>query len=636
MATTRAVILASIICLLTAHPGAAEWRRLDSPNFIVIGDVSARELREVAVKFEGFRETLQRVLSESATTAAVPTVVIVFPSDKAFTPFKPIYQGKPREDVRGLFVGGQNVNYIAMESTAEISERVIFHEYAHLVISNAMSNVPIWLNEGLAEYYSTFHLMQDGRRAQLGLPIEDHLRLLNSGGRISIPELLKVDTRSPLYNEGARASVFYAESWVLTHLILNGEPSRINELGAYLRSVRQGVPEDRAWEEAFGTSRMDQEFRRYLTRRVFNTAVFDFPDKVVTLSATAAPISQTDATTFLAGFLAQQRKFDAAAAQLAPALKNDPANPRVNVVMAEIEIGRQEHASAEKRLLALGKIDDWFVAYTVGIALADLSEGTGGPSETPGAEAAKRMLESVRRDRGDLPNVLARLAMLELQRGAEPSADARASIARARALVPGRADYTLVQAEVLARGGDFVGARNTIGPLMTTVYPPEVRNSARRLMGYVVDLENNLRRASASADRPAAPAGDLAARPTPASKTVPVPGTGSDAARADNGPGVFIPAFRRLESGERRLDGTLERIDCPPAGPAMFHVRSTDGISQLEAGRLADVQFISYRNDLRGNVSCGPLKDPIHVYVTWREGSPLGREIVVAIEFLPK
>src|ERR1700674_5001675 len=148
-------------------------------------------------------------------------------------------------------------------------------------------------------------------------------------------------------------------------------------------------------------------------------------------------------------------------------------------------------------------------------------------------------------------------AMLELQRGAEPSADARASIARARALAPGRVDYALVQAEVLARGGDFVTARNTIGPLMTTAYSPEVRDSARRLMGYVVDLENNRRRASARADLPADPASDLPAPPTPASKAVPAPSTRSDAARADNGPGVFIPAFRRLEPGERRLDGTL-------------------------------------------------------------------------------
>ena len=70
---------------LVPSPVAAEWRRLESPNFIVIGDASERELRNIAVHFEGFRETLGRVLSVRVTATAVPTVVVVFPNDRAYT-----------------------------------------------------------------------------------------------------------------------------------------------------------------------------------------------------------------------------------------------------------------------------------------------------------------------------------------------------------------------------------------------------------------------------------------------------------------------------------------------------------------------------------------------------------------------
>jgi len=136
-------VLASLVCVLAATPCAAEWRRLDSPNFTVIGDVSARELRDLALKFEGFRETLGRAISERATAAAVPTIIIVFPTDKTFTPFKPTYQGKPRADVVGFFVPGPNINYILMESGGARTERVVFHEYAHLIVSNVMPNPPI-------------------------------------------------------------------------------------------------------------------------------------------------------------------------------------------------------------------------------------------------------------------------------------------------------------------------------------------------------------------------------------------------------------------------------------------------------------------------------------------------------------
>ena len=65
---------------LTSSPAAAEWRRLDSPNFIVIGDAGERELKNIAVQFEGFRETLGRVLSTKVTATAVPKSELDRPS----------------------------------------------------------------------------------------------------------------------------------------------------------------------------------------------------------------------------------------------------------------------------------------------------------------------------------------------------------------------------------------------------------------------------------------------------------------------------------------------------------------------------------------------------------------------------
>src|SRR3954451_10885514 len=141
-------VLVALRVLLAPAPCAAEWRRLDSPNFTVVGDIGARELRDMALKFEGFREALGRAISERATAAAVPTIIIVFPNEKAFAPFKPIYQGKRRTDVAGFFSPGANLNYILVQSGGVATDRIIFHEYAHLIVSNVISNPPLWLNEG--------------------------------------------------------------------------------------------------------------------------------------------------------------------------------------------------------------------------------------------------------------------------------------------------------------------------------------------------------------------------------------------------------------------------------------------------------------------------------------------------------
>ena len=96
------------------------------------------------------------------------------------------------------------------------------------------------------------------------------------------------------------------------------------------------------------------------------------------------------------------------------------------------------------------------------------------------------------------------------------------------------------------------------------------------------------------------------------------------------------PLFRDIEAGEQRVEGTLERIVCPAGAPVVFHVRTATGADTFQAAKFEAVDFITYRDDLSGALTCGPLKEPMPVYVTWRQGTaPLARQ-AVAIEFLPK
>jgi hypothetical protein len=600
---------------------------VDTPHFIIVGDVSARELRATATKFEGFHEALRRVLPSASTTAPVPTVVIVFSNNTAFMPFKPQYQGKPK-DVAGYASAGLDVNYIAMLSAAEVSERVIFHEYTHMIVANAVASVPLWLNEGLADFYSSFALMDNGRRAQIGLPIIEHLRLLNGSLRVPLADLLKVERGSPLYNEGNRVSDFYAEAWALTHMLLNGQPSRVSELTDYLRRVSGGAAEMQAWEEVFGTARTEGELRQYLRRQMFTTVGIDFAEKVAAVPMTETALSAADAAGFLASLQLRNLGPDAAVKILEPALQRAPASASANVAMARIDMARHDPAGAAKRVLALAPGSDWFTTYGAGVTLAEAVEderSMGGPGGTTLARASE-LLEGVRRTHADLPNALAHLAMIEiLAEASPPSKAAHENIARARALAPGRIDYALTQAELFANARDFVSARAVVGPLMTPAYPEEVRNSARRLMAGLVDLER------------AVSGGPGSIAPSGRSRSVGVPDADEGKPRDTSGQGRFVPAFRQVLAGEQRLEGVIERIDCPSDAPARFMVRDASGLTALAVARVADVDFISYRGDLTGGVSCGPFKEPIRVYVTWREGAPPGRQkTVVAVEFLPK
>ncbi len=66
-----------------------------------------------------------------------------------------------------------------------------------------------------------------------------------------------------------------------------------------------------------------------------------------------------------------------------------------------------------------------------------------------------------------------------------------------------------------------------------------------------------------------------------------------------------------------------------------FHLRIVAGAEVFRAAKFDAVDFITYRDDLSGSINCGPIKDPLRVYVTWRPGVT-GVRTVIAIEFLPK
>jgi hypothetical protein len=150
-------------------------------------------------------------------------MVYVF-SAEGVRAFPAIAQRQPG-GIGGYFWRNVDTNTIAFSTEGFADEAaVVFHEYSHLLVGTAVRSIPIWLNEGLAEYYSTFSLKSGGKGANIGLAIPRHVQLLRQRF-IPLSQLLAVDQSSELYNEGERRSIFYAESWALTHYLMTELPS---------------------------------------------------------------------------------------------------------------------------------------------------------------------------------------------------------------------------------------------------------------------------------------------------------------------------------------------------------------------------------------------------------------------------
>jgi hypothetical protein len=487
------VVLASCFVLLASTPATAGWHRVDTPNFVVLGEADAGSLLEVAVRFEAFRDTLSRLLSEQATATAVPTVVLVFPSDRAFAPFRPQHRGNAVA-LSGLFVPGADINYIAIVNGGdEAGRRLVFHEYAHLVFSNAARRLPVWLNEGLAEYYSTFELGRDGTQATIGRPIGDHLELLTRGPLFRLEALLQVEHGSPIYNEGERRPLFYAQSWALTHLLLHGEPRRADRLHVYLNRLWAGVPSRDAWRDTFGSEPLDRELVRYVNRSVFKAHRFTFHRKLAAFESTPAPLVGHDADAFLADFLLQQHRTDEAAHRMGTAVVTAPT-PWSATVAALLDLARDQVAHAEQRLLTVDPGGDWLAAYRAGVALTRIVTESGRPPTDARVAAIRRLFASASSARGEMSHAAASLARVELELPDPPSRATRLAVEQASRTAPGRLDYVFLHARVLARQSAFAAARHLIAPLMVPGHSRDVRDAARQLMGDIVTVETGAER----------------------------------------------------------------------------------------------------------------------------------------------
>ncbi len=596
----RRILPALILCLaLAPRPSSADpkWSRVDTPNFIVVGTQSEASLREIGKQFEGFREALTRLLSSAVTSTAVPTLVVAFPDDKTFQPFKPIYQGKA-VDVGGLFVPRSHVNYILLgPDRGGDSLRPVFHEYSHLLINNVAPTLPLWLNEGVAEYYSTFELDSGGQAVSFGRPIRDHFEALNSSSWLPLQALLGTARTSQEYNEGARRGMFYAESWLLVHMLLHGEPDRRKQLGAYSRELASGVAPDEAWQHQFGAEDIFKAMQQYSRRMILKGRQYKLSDQIERAPGTAVPFTAADAEMTLGEILLSLQRPDPATQRFDRALALQPGSVRA-VIGKAIAAGKAAQVTAAPAASA-----DWFTEYTIGAALLQYGES----ADRTSLDASRAALERAAAAKPEIPNVQVLFALASERSGAGAASIVEA-LKKAHAAAPARDDYAIMLARALAVAEQYEAARMVLGRVMAHPSFPDARKMALAVMQDIVAAEADARRAAAPADPPPPDRPDI-----PATSEIEV-------------------TYRKVQAGEERVEGLLERIDCA-AKRIVFAVRLSDRVARFQATSFDGVEFITYRTDLQGNVTCGARKSPDRVYVTYRPGDLDGTP--VAIEFLP-
>ena len=139
----------------------------------------------------------------------------------------------------------------------------------HYVVRTNAPRLPLWFNEGLAEFFSTFEYRKGELR--IGLPKPSHVLWLRNHSAILIPALFAMDRDSKDYNEGTRRGIFYAQSWALVHYLIARDSDLRSRIPDFFAGVSQGLSGDQAFREAFGITdfrKLQHELHSYLRRSI--------------------------------------------------------------------------------------------------------------------------------------------------------------------------------------------------------------------------------------------------------------------------------------------------------------------------------------------------------------------------------
>ncbi len=303
-------------------PGEGErWSRLDSGNVVIFSNDRNGATRKVAENIEKMRLTIAHV-TRLTVQSPMPTYVYLFQNDAGFGPYRDALVG-PNHNVVGIYIVQPSANYMLLGGGNGEIQRVVYHEIAHSFLHNTVAGLPLWLDEGLAEFYSTYQPFADSVR--IGLPLREHLSFLSDHGMMPLRELFAFQPHT--HGEGdLKTNQFYAESWLLAHYLLVGNPTRGAQLGDFLTRLDQSLPLDTAFAAAFHTSIEDfgRELNAYRNRSLLTFISYSRQEIGPVKIGDPKPVARTEILTALGELLELTPKPADARPFLQEAVKLDP------------------------------------------------------------------------------------------------------------------------------------------------------------------------------------------------------------------------------------------------------------------------------------------------------------------------
>jgi tetratricopeptide (TPR) repeat protein len=488
--THRLTALAAVVvsCLLVLPLAAAKhdaWVEVRSPNFIIVSNAGEKQARKTAIQFEQIRAVFRQSLTVASAHPSPLITVLVVKDEDAMRALLPEYWTKGHVHPAGIFFSRMNQYYAAvlLDAQGPNPYETIYHEYYHALTLPYFPNLPLWVAEGLADFFGNTQIASD--HAGMGMPDESLIYQLHQGF-MPLDVLFKVDHSSPYYNESNKTSVFYAESWALTHYLMAADhESHRQMLLNYLDALNKGASQDEAAAKAFGNLKQLQDtLRRYIGRSTFTYLRAPPPPPIADGDLHIRVLSDAEVDAVKGGAFAARGRTQEARPLLEEALRLDPkvAAAHQNFAMVEfIDGNRNKALECASRAIELDPKN----------SLTRYLRGYLAFSESRNVRDAQ-IEDDLRQAIAANPDFLPPYGLLAvyLASGNDKLREALAFAQKAVSTEPGNSNYVLSLAQVLARMRRYDEAQKIAVNARALATSAAERASADQFLSYLGQLRD--------------------------------------------------------------------------------------------------------------------------------------------------
>jgi Flp pilus assembly protein TadD len=256
MSRARHFILAILICLTARAAENTHWSRVTDGSISIYTEDDPAQAVPLLRAFSQLHAVLSDTSAFSINNLA-RLKVIAFQSEAEFNPYR-LNAGSC-----AFYQQTHTSEYVVLQDLTPGHREVAMHEFTHFLLAHSGVSLPLWLNEGLADFYSTFEV--SGRRVTLGGPVDGRLSILRSHTVLPLESLFQVSPGSSYYSDPELMAVFYSESWAVTHMLMVA-PAYSEHFPDFVRALKEGRGSADALRTAFGKTPVEAQadLRAYL------------------------------------------------------------------------------------------------------------------------------------------------------------------------------------------------------------------------------------------------------------------------------------------------------------------------------------------------------------------------------------